>query len=172
MKRVSRKVVKETTDKKRIKTTTTIHEAKCGCESFECLHNLKTVQNMTENPDNTLSVSEEKTIKENGREVLLKLNVVVSKIVVTDKPYNIIRLERTITEEITKNEVSSNKGVDLKSALDSIMREERQPTANEMNDLMKAIFTGEMPDNIKVMKINGMPSFEEFMDIMKNSKFK
>ena len=168
MKKVSKKVVKETTKDKSTKTTITVRESKCGCDNFECLHKMGEQKNLTKNEDGTYIVTKEKSFTEKDKVVTLKMNLLVTPIV-GDNGTNIIRAEETIIEEIVFKKQSTQSNI--ASILDNIMQS-KQPTANDINELMKAVLSGKkLPDNVKVMAVGRhntpFPTFQEFLEMIR-----
>lgn len=174
MKKVSKKVVKETTKNKMTKTTTTVFESKCGCDNFECIHELVDGKDFTKNGD-SYHLSEDKNLRKGNKQINLSAKLTLTPVKADGKNHNIIRTERVITEEITTIKTKGNATQsDISSVLESLVKEQRQPTANEINKIAQHILSGaKLPDNIKVMRISGMkenptpfPSFEEFVKMI------
>ncbi len=193
MRKVSKKVVKETTTTQRTKTTTTIHETECGCGNFECLQErFGNDKDFTVNEDKSITFVKEKSHERNGNKLMMKLTTVIRPIEVTDGD-NIIQIEKTITEVITKEEQPKSERLDLKGILDAMAGKSR-PSQSDISDMIDDMVDGivkrrkgkNAPDssqiaemlqtvlgkktgaNVKVIDMTNFPSFEDFMKMMKD----
>ena len=171
MKKVSKKVVKETTKEKSLKVTTTVFESKCGCDDFECIHKLVEDKGFTKTGD-AYTLSDNRTITKGGKQITLNAKLTITPIKQDGENHNIIRTERVISEEVTN--VKKGTQSDIVSILDNIMQN-KQPTANDINELMKAVLTGgKLPSNVKVMAVGRhntpFPTFQEFVEMLRKSE--
>lgn len=183
MKVISKKVVKETTKDKKSKTVIEVLSKKCHCNSFECMQDLKHKDGVTVEDDNSLQVVKTSVINRGNVQTNLKMTM---KFIpeFNETGTNTIRIEKTTIEEHT--EVKS--GGSLKDKFDAMLKEnggidglfenmmkatgniKQEDIADEIHKLIVSKLGDKVnPNNIKVIDVNKMKSFEEFRKMIMES---